>query len=804
MPNLAGLRRNVTSALDGGFIRIGFADMTPRASIRFRRTRGCRASPAKPNLHMLTEFLSDHPEIVRDVLSNGAAFESTTQSNRAQRERLRALLAELTEVLHEGAPVEPIREHVGTDGDGELHIRNLLRREIVEKLHVEDTSRELMLLSDWVWSAEHLRLAESNAQRNALLDLGADAAAVVTPDGEILYANRAATQLVHKISGLIGEQIIGRRGRDLGFFVESGPRPSEFLGLARSGTVTEILVSGQWYELRVTELPGHHGSGHTLGITLTDIHERKISSIRLELLSKLTRLVGTVDRKELWLALAQVPIPQLADWCAVSTFERGRLASTMIAQRDPAKSKLRDEIANALAALPYHPLWRDPIASGLQLLSVVSDDLLRRIVANDDLYQLIARIAIASLMVVPIVSRGETIAIVTFAYTSESGRRYGHDDPGLALELALHAAHVAENSRLVAEAKANDIRFRLALAEARTIVYEQDASLRYIWHYGHERSPSLVGKKHEDALPPHQAEILTRMKQRVLDTGQPASEEVELTIGGIPRWYRETIEVVRDRKGRRTGVIGAATDVTEQKQTQEILKRAIDLRDRVMGILGHDLRNPLTTMTMAASRLLHDKQLTSEAHAAAVRIERAARRMTEMIGTLLDFTRVRLSGNPLPIRRAHCVLADIASEIVDESRTANVGHAIELATRGDTGLVCDGARIAQALSNLLTNAITHGDASRPVRVSIEGDDTAIVLRVHNEGPPIPASVMPNIFDPFVRGELAVGSSHGLGLGLFIVREIVMSHGGSIGVDSTAEAGTTFTIRLPRSPRDAQA
>jgi PAS domain S-box-containing protein len=746
-----------------------------------------------PHLRMLTEFLSEHPEIVRDVLSNEAAFQSTAQSDRTRRKRLRVLLAELTEMLHDADEHAPIAHANGDDND--LLIRSLLRREIVDKLDVEEASRELVLLSDWVWRSEHQRLAESNARKAALLDLSADAAVVVTLEGRILYANHAATQLVHKISGLIGEQIIGRTGRELGFFVESGPLPSEFPMLARTGTVRELLVSGQWYELRAVELPGTVDNQQTLGLTLTDIHERKISSIRLEMLSKLSRLVGVVDPKELWVALAQVPIPQLADWCAVSTFERGRLTSTMIAHRDPAKSKLRDEVASALSTLPYHPLWRDPIASGLQLLSVVSDDLLRRIVSNDDLYRLIAKIGITSLMVVPVVSRGETIAIVTFAYTADSGRRYGHDDPRLAVELALHAAHVAENSRLVAEAKASDVRFRIALAESRTMVYEQDASLRYIWHYGHDRSQYFVGKKHEDTMPTKQAEILTRMKQKVLDTGQPTSEEVELTFGGASRWYRETIEVVRDRNGARTGVIGAATDVTEQKQTQEMLKRAVELRDRVMGILGHDLRNPLTTMTMASSLLLHEKELSSDAHAAAVRIERAARRMTEMISTLLDFTRVRLSENPLPVTRRSAVLADIATEIVEESLTANRERTIEVEIEGDTRIMCDGPRIAQALSNLLANAMSYGDPSQPIHLAIEGGDTGIVLRIHNFGPPIAEAVLPTIFEPFVRGEQ--GTQQGLGLGLFVVREIVKSHGGSISVDSTAEDGTTFTIRLPR-------
>ena len=96
------------------------------------------------------------------------------------------------------------------------------------------------------------------------------------------------------------------------------------------------------------------------------------------------------------------------------------------------------------------------LTSGFQLLSEVSDDLIRKLALNDQYHRLISQVGIRSLMVVPVVSRGQPVAIMTFAYTDESGRRYGHDDPGLAVELGLHAAHIAENARLVAEAKTSE------------------------------------------------------------------------------------------------------------------------------------------------------------------------------------------------------------------------------------------------------------------------------------------------------------------------------------------------------------
>ncbi|HEX5062337.1 MAG TPA: PAS domain-containing protein [Kofleriaceae bacterium] len=717
---------------------------------------------------------------------------------------MKQLLAELVDVL--GHDNDLLRTRMRVDSDSELQEREFLRNDIIHRLesgHLEAPCRELQLLSDWVWAAEHQRLSALNKQHSALLDLCPDAAAIVDLDGRIQYVNRAATLLIHAMTGLVDEHIIGKTARELGIVIEAGPSPADLPALARSNSVAEALLAGHWHEIRATAVRGKDGRANALGLTFTDIHERKIGLVRLELLSKLSRLVGTVDRDQLWTALSYVAIPQLADWCVVSVVDEREIKSTFISHRDPSKASLREKLVNLAIGPRHHPLWQNLLSSGFQLLADVTDDMVRKLLESAHA-DLVSQVGIRSLMVVPVVSRGKLIAIITLAYTNESGRRYGRDDPGVALELALHAAHIAENARLVAETKASDARFRIALAEARTIVYEQDASLRYVFDYGHELSASMLGKRAADALPPDEAAALDKIKQHVLDTGEPVHTEIELSFGGEKRWYRETIEAVRDRRGRRVGVIGAATDLTEEKAAQAALQQALAIRDRVMGILSHDLRNPLSTMTMAASMLLHTDDASGTVKNTAMMIERAANRMTEMIETLLDFTRVRVTGKPLSIILSHCNLAEIVNEIVDEARNAAPGRTIALDVRGCTTGVCDASRIGQALSNLTANALTYGDATQPISIELIGTDRELLLRVHNEGRAIPEALQRVMFEPFARGEEDVVSPHGLGLGLFVVREIVASHNGSIAVESTPEAGTTFTIRLPTIPPDAEA
>jgi signal transduction histidine kinase len=174
-------------------------------------------------------------------------------------------------------------------------------------------------------------------------------------------------------------------------------------------------------------------------------------------------------------------------------------------------------------------------------------------------------------------------------------------------------------------------------------------------------------------------------------------------------------------------------------------------------------------------------------------IEVAARRTSEMIGTLIDFARSRFGGS-LPVVRAPADLHAICGRVIDELTAGNPGRRIEMDPKGDGRGEWDEARLGQVVSNLVGNALLHGERDEPVRVSVEGGDSEALLRVQNRGTPIPADLLPVLFGPFRRGS----DSRGLGLGLYIVRQIVVAHGGTVEVESTGPWGTTFIARLPRS------
>jgi signal transduction histidine kinase len=214
-----------------------------------------------------------------------------------------------------------------------------------------------------------------------------------------------------------------------------------------------------------------------------------------------------------------------------------------------------------------------------------------------------------------------------------------------------------------------------------------------------------------------------------------------------------------------------------------------------MGVLGHDLRNPLSAVRGLAGLVLLGDDVPALVKSHVEQIDRAAKRMVEMIGTLLDFTESRFRGG-LPISPTPADLCEIATPAIEELRAANRERIIELDVRGDVRGEWDPARLAQVVSNLVANALTHGAAGEPVQVSIAGGSD-VILSVRNRGTAIAPELVPAIFEPFRRGGGADRHGRGLGLGLYIVDQIVRAHGGTIAVESTAERGTAFDVRLPR-------
>lgn len=234
--------------------------------------------------------------------------------------------------------------------------------------------------------------------------------------------------------------------------------------------------------------------------------------------------------------------------------------------------------------------------------------------------------------------------------------------------------------------------------------------------------------------------------------------------------------------------------LVEHKRLSDSVQVEAALRERFIGILGHDLRQPLNTLTIGAQSLGRAALGAREARTVK-RLASAAARMNRMIADILDLTRSRTGGG-LQISRCPSNVLEICRRAVEDMRIGHPTASIVLEESGDAEGEFDGDRLTQMMTNLIANAIEHGASTGPIGVRVAGSDDRVTVSVENAGTPIPPELMAHLFDPFRSGR-APGST-GLGLGLFIVDQIVRGHTGSIGVESD-ERSTRFTISLPKRP-----
>jgi|GEM_PF-1908601 len=236
-------------------------------------------------------------------------------------------------------------------------------------------------------------------------------------------------------------------------------------------------------------------------------------------------------------------------------------------------------------------------------------------------------------------------------------------------------------------------------------------------------------------------------------------------------------------------------------ENAELFQRARDavrIREDLVAVVSHDLRNPISAISMSAAALLKKRPGLEDWQEKSVRrIYSAADRALRMIRDLLDSTQARVDG--IPVEPKPLDFHELARHVVEEVQLAHPGRRILFHTEGDAQGAWDADRIAQVITNLVGNAVQHSPPTSPVRVDSRGMDGEVRLSIHNEGVPISDEDLPSLFEPFRRGRRAGGGTPGsVGLGLFITRRIVEAHGGSIEVRSREGEGTTFTVRLPRT------
>ena len=310
-----------------------------------------------------------------------------------------------------------------------------------------------------------------------------------------------------------------------------------------------------------------------------------------------------------------------------------------------------------------------------------------------------------------------------------------------------------------------------------------------------------LGRRFQDMAPVTAVETFEPLFQRLMNTGE-SGDACEFTIPGDARTFQASFHPVRGPDDTVQGLSCTVVDVTHHKQAEAVLQRAVDFREQLMAVVGHDLRNPLNAINASAFLLSRVEELEPAERRAVDRIRNATARMGRMITDILDFARSRL-GEGIPVARQQMDLAEVCQTTLEELQVSAPRRALLFDASGDTRGYWDPDRVAQVLGNLVANALQHGQEDMPVRVSVRGEPSEVVLDVHNVGEPIAPELMPRLFDPFKSAPSMAPQpdmarrKRSLGLGLYIVSQIVGVHGGHVEVRSNREEGTRFTVRWPR-------
>lgn len=281
------------------------------------------------------------------------------------------------------------------------------------------------------------------------------------------------------------------------------------------------------------------------------------------------------------------------------------------------------------------------------------------------------------------------------------------------------------------------------------------------------------------------------------DLKEMLSEYRALRASVIRLWMSHDVDEIHGKLYELTrfneGIDQAMTESVARFSDQ--LDRA---REIFMGTLGHDLRAPLQVILQSATSLLNPGARTHDHKVLAGYIERSALHVNVMVNSLLDVARTRLGGT-LPMEPKLMEAGEVCRAVVQEFGVLHPSRGVRLQIAGDLHGIWDEARLYQLVSNLVRNAIQHGDPSTTVTVTATGHADHVSLSVHNAGEPIPTSQIAKIFDPMTRAYNQTGQDDrtSLGLGLYIADTIARAHRGAIHVESSRELGTSFTVSLPR-------
>lgn len=506
--------------------------------------------------------------------------------------------------------------------------------------------------------------------------------------------------------------------------------------------------------------------------------------------------------------VAKLIVPRLADWCILDALVGNMYERIAVVHKNPKKRKYAEKLhldfpPDTSAAGGVGKVLRTGIS---EFHSTVSSSVALKAARNNKkLLALDRNLGLNSLMIVPMKARGNILGSISFVI-DDSNRRYTRKDLKVAQELARQAAIAVDNARLYQEAqynqeilKLNEDRFGIILSNIRDYAIVLIDTLGRIvdWNEGAQR---VVGYEEDEVVGQNLALLFTpedrgknipaKELKIAKDTGRAEDNRWMLKRDGTKFFANGVTTAFHDNKGNLRGFVKVMRDETEQKLAEE-------RKDEFISMASHELKNPVASIKAYTQLLLRrvEKKGDTDLMEYMQRIDDRVDNLTTLITDLLDLTKIR-SGK-LEYRKEYFDFDEFIEETLKDTRHTIKTHTIE--KKGKTGRIIygDKSRIGQALINLITNAMRYSEDGKKIIVHLAKKDRCVQLGVQDFGIGIAKDNQQKIFDAFYQiKDPSLGSTKGLGIGLFICSEVVRAHQGKIWVESNIGKGSTFYFTLP--------
>lgn len=537
-----------------------------------------------------------------------------------------------------------------------------------------------------------------------------------------------------------------------------------------------------------------------------DITKRKALEETLQFKAESSRILNSSLEYEQTLSqVAKLAIRYIADWCSVTLVENGQLNLVAITHSDPDKVVWAKHLQQQ-----NPPKLSDPtgvakvIRTGkTEFYPLISEDIIRKTISDKKTLKILKKLQLTSIIIAPIKTKDKTIGAISFV-SAESKRIYTQRDVEMAEQLASRASLAIENASLYKQVWQEQERLHNVVSNVPGVVWEawgkpddKHQRINYVSAY----VETMLGYTVQDWLSSPNFWLKIVHPQDQTRAAQESANFFNSGTGGRSRfrwikkdgssiWVESQSQVIKDSSGKSVGLRGVTMDITS---TMEVEQR----KDEFISIASHELKTPITSIRVFTQILLAacEEKGTAKEKTYLLRMRSQIDKLTQLVSDLLDISKIEVG--KLELRKETFQLGLLVTEVVENMQATTDSHKLVVKGSSIKKIHGDRDRIGQVLINFLSNAIKYSPNGKPIIISTHENKQTITVAVKDKGIGIKSKHLEHIFERFYRVFDATEKTFpGLGIGLFICKEIIQRHNGSIHVESKLHKGSTFSFTLP--------